>query len=459
MRWLLTAVLCGTTLGCAQRAVVPAVVPATAPAAVSTPALLTLEPAALALTRQRLASGDAALQASFSALRRRTDQALITALRSVTHKTSTPPSGSKHDYMSMGPYWWPNPATPGGLPHVQRDGQRNPQSAGDALDSNRMQNMLADVRDLALAFHFTGDTRYARKCAAAIRTWFLDPATRMNPNLRYGQSIPGIADGRGIGIIDTRDLWLVIDAVALIAPAAPAVSAGAARPATLDDGALTGTELRALRQWFGDYADWLDTSLLGRDEAAAKNNHGLFFDVQLAAYWLFAGETEKARQLVFEAQTRRFAAQIDAQGRMPLELARTRPYHYQTFTLEAATRLARYGQVLAALPRPDPAGQWPATDPRCRAPERHPSCPLDLWHVVIDGKSLRGALNFVATAVVAPASWSHATALEPTPPLAPALPVLLMARRVYPPPSFDAPLAALKEIAPDHVAWLMWPVP
>ena len=325
-----------------------------------------------------------------------------------------PPSGSKNDYMSMGPYWWPNPATPDGLPYVQRDGQRNPQSTGNALDSIRMQAMLADTRDLALAHYFTGDTRYAHKAAAVIRTWFLDPATRMNPNLRYAQGIPGIVDGRGIGIIDTRDLWLVIDAVALIAP-----------------GGLTAAELKALRQWFADYAEWLDTSPLGRDEAAAKNNHGMFFDVQLAAYWLFVGETERARKLVFDAQTRRFAAQIDTQGRMPLELARTRPFHYHTFTLEAATRLARYGQVVD----------------------------VDLWHAVIDGKSLRAVLNVVAGTVVDPGSWPHATALEPSPPLAPALPVLLIAQRAYSPHSFDTALAALKDIAPDHVAWLMWPAP
>ena len=433
---LLTAALCGA-LGCAQR---PAAPELAAPIEVSTSSLLTLEPAALALVRQRLESGDAALQAPFAALKRRADQALLATPRSVTHKTTMPPSRSKNDYMSMGPYWWPNPSTPSGLPYVQRDGRRNPQSTGNALDSIRMQAMLADTRDLALAHYFTGDTRYAHKAAAVIRTWFLDPATRMNPNLRYAQGIPGIVDGRGLGIIDTRDLWLVIDAAALIAPRA-----------------LTAGELKALRQWFADYAEWLDTSQLGRDEAAAKNNHGMFFDVQLAAYWLFAGKTERARKLVFEAQTRRFAAQIDTQGRMPLELARTRPYHYHTFTLEAAARLARYGQVLAALP--NPAGTWPAADPRCKTPELYPSCPLDLWHVVIGGKSLRAVLNVVAGTVVDPGSWPYATALEPTPPLAPALPVLLIAQRVYPRQSFDTALTALKDIAPDHVAWLMWPVP
>ena len=406
---MFAAVLCGA-LGCAQRPVGSDA----APIEGSTPPLITLEAAALALTRQRLASDDVALRAPFAALKRRADQALLTAPRSVTHKTSMPPSGSKNDYMSMGPYWWPNPATPDGLPYVQRDGERNPQSMGNALDSIRMQAMLADTRDLALAHYFTGDARYAHKAAAVIRTWFLDPATRMNPSLRYGQGIPGIVDGRGIGIIDTRDLWLVIDAVALIAP-----------------NAMTTAEQKALRQWFADYADWLDTSQIGRDEAAARNNHGMFFDAQLAAYWLFVGQTERARKLVFDAQAHRFAVQIDTEGRMPLELARTRPFHYHTFTLEAATRLARYGQILE----------------------------VDLWGAVIDGKSLRAVLNVVAGTVVDPGSWPNATALEPTPPLASALPVLLIAQRAYPRHGFDTALVALKDLSPDNVAWLMWPVP
>jgi hypothetical protein len=406
------------------------------------PQLLTLEPAALELTRQRQLSGDAAQRPAFDALMRRADAALLAPLRSVTHKTTVPPSGSKNDYMSMGPYWWPNPATANGLPYVQRDGQRNPQSAGDALDSIRLQAMLADVRDLALAYHLSADKRFAQKATAALRTWFLDPALRMNPHLRFGQAIPGIVEGRGIGIIDTRDLWIVIDAVALVAPSGAGLSA---------------QELQALRQWFADYAHWMHTSDLGRDEAAAKNNHGLFYDVQLVAYWMFVGETEKARQMTFEAQTRRFAAQIDTQGRMPLELARTRPFHYQAFTLEAATRLARYGRVLNT--RPMPSGQWSASDPRCQAPALHLNCPLDLWNVVIDGKSLRAAVDFLAPAVVNPGSWTLATALEPKPPLETALPALLADQRTDPQRRHQAPLASLTRLAPQNVAWLMWPTP
>ncbi len=444
MRTLCLALALSATVGCAHPPTTPTT--PTSAAADAAPPLLTLEPAALALTQRRLQNGDAALQAPFNALKKRADRALQTAPRSVTEKTMLPPSGSKNDYMSMGPYWWPNPATANGLPYVQRDGQRNPDAAGNALDATRMQGMLADTRDLALAYHFTNDARYAHKAAAIVRTWFITPATRMNPSLRFGQSVPGIAEGRGTGIIDTRDLWWVMDAVTLIAPAG---GAGA--------DSLNAADVRAFKQWLVDYADWLQTSALGRDEAAAKNNHGMFFDVQLAALWLYIGETEKARQLLFNVQRGRFGAQIDAQGRMPLELARTRPYHYHTFTLEAMTRLARYSQVLAT--RPHPEGALPGQDARCQTPGTDMRCPIDLWRLSMDGKSLRGVLNFVGTPVVDPKSWAYATPLEPTPPLATALPVLLMAQRALPAGNFSAALGALKELAPDHVAWLLWPLP
>ena len=42
---------------------------------------------------------------------------------SVVDKAILPPSGDRHDYLSIGPYWWPNPDTADGRPYVRRDGQ------------------------------------------------------------------------------------------------------------------------------------------------------------------------------------------------------------------------------------------------------------------------------------------------------------------------------------------------
>lgn len=401
--------------------------------------LVNLDAAALAVTDQRLRAKDPAIMPAFAALQRRANKALQTPLRSVIDKSIVPPSGSKNDYMSMGPYWWPNPDTANGLPYIQRDGQVNPEAKGDALDSGAMVRMCDDSLDLALAYRFTGDARYAKKAAEVIRAWFLTPTTRMNPSLRFAQGIPGVVEGRGTGLLDTRYLWMVMDSMALIGDA------------------LSPAEVQAMRRWFADYALWFETSDLGHDEAASKNNHGMFYDMQMVTLWMFLGENERAREMLFRAQTTRFAAQIDQNGLMPFELARTRPFHYHTFTLEAVAQLARYGQAFEAIP--NPKGQWKASDARCQPPQLHIQCPLDLWNVVIDGKSLRGVLNTVAGVVVNPAGWPYKTTLEKAPPLAPALPSLLMGQRANPQGKYSEALSKLQSINPESVAWLISPTP
>src|ERR1044071_3502504 len=121
----------------------------------------------------------------------------------------------------------------------------------------------------------------------------------MNPNLQYAQHVLRVNSGRGIGLIETRGLVRVVDAVGLL---------GGAKSWTKsdDDG---------LKKWYADFLRWMRESKNGRDEAAAKNNHGTYYDVQVASYALFLGERDLAKRVIEEARTKCVAAQVEPDGR------------------------------------------------------------------------------------------------------------------------------------------------
>src|SRR5437660_2728746 len=118
--------------------------------------------------------------------------------------------------------------------------------------------MEAASRTLSLAFYFTGKEEYAAKATQILRAWFLDAATRMNPNLEYAQFVPGVNTGRGIGLIETRGLARLVDAIGLLETTS----------------AWTPADDRGVREWYATFLDWMQTSKNGRDESASKNNHG-----------------------------------------------------------------------------------------------------------------------------------------------------------------------------------------
>ncbi|SHF20565.1 Alginate lyase [Mariniphaga anaerophila] len=256
------------------------------------------------------------------------DQAMRDGVYSVTFKDLVPPGGSKHDYMSMGPYWWPNPDTPDGLPYIRRDGEVNPEGA--KLDRTQLGKLTNAMRSLSIAWFFTDKKEYAEKAAELLRVWFLDPETLMNPHLNYGQSIPGITDGRFIGIIDGYSFVTLVDAIALIEAS----------------GALSAHEKTGLKNWFEEYFIWLSEGEFGKQEEDYKNNHSVAFDVQSSAIAYFLGKNDYIRKKAEEIPHRRIDPMIEADGRQPEELIRTRAYGYSVGNLRNFFNAGRFAQTV-----------------------------------------------------------------------------------------------------------------
>lgn len=315
--------------------------------------------------RDRLRREDPALRPALDALVRRADSTLTVGPFTVTAKQRVPPSGDKRDYVSYGPYWWPDSTKPNGLPYIRRDGVVNQELRRES-DVLRWYAFLDAVETLAHAHYFTDASRYAERAALLLRTWFVDPATRMNPHMQYGQAIPGVTEGRGIGIIDTRDMGRLLDALTLLR----------------GSGAVSRADELAITQWLAQYADWLANSAHGKDEADEANNHGTWYDVQRVALALFLGDTAQARSILEHDTRQRIAAQIDSAGRQPLELSRTRSLHYSVENLDGMTRLAEMGRhvdvdlwpsLRAAIDYvaryADPQNQWPGQQITAEAPD------------------------------------------------------------------------------------------
>jgi hypothetical protein len=234
---------------------------------------------------------------------------------SVMDKQFNPVSGNKHDYMSQAPYFWYDSTKPNGLPYKRKDGVRNPE-INKITDRTYLGNLENATRTLSLAWYITSDEKYAAKSAELLNTWFLDESTKMNPHLEYGQAIPGINTGRGIGLIETVALMNIADAAILLKGSK----------------SWTEGEHSLLQKWYSEFLNWMLTSKNGNDEHAAKNNHGTWYYAQVIDFSLFTDNKDKAKELAEESK-KRLDSQLTKEGKQPLELERTNALGYSTMNL------------------------------------------------------------------------------------------------------------------------------
>ncbi len=294
---------------------------------------------------------------------READEQLTKGPFSVMQKKTTPPSGDHHDFMSLRLYYWPNPNTPDGLPYIQRDGHRNLDYK--KFDRVPLGDMCGAVKVLGLAYFLTGTAAYAAHASRLIKVWFLDEATRMNPNLNFSSYAPGLEIHKdGNGIIGTINFTRLLDAVGFL------------------DGHpdWTPDHKRQLQAWFKDYRDWMLTSDPGKTEGATKNNHGVWYDVQVLVYSLFIGDDSFVKQYAETTARPRIDLQIDPSGQMPHETARPTGLHYTEYLLNAFLDLATLSRHVG----------------------------IDLFNYqTSDGRGIRKALDWAIPYFLKPLTWPY----------------------------------------------------
>jgi hypothetical protein len=119
---------------------------------------------------------------------------------------------------------------------------------------------------------------------------------------------------------------------------------------------------------------------MGKDEQSEPNNHGTWYDAQVATIAMFVGERETVREIVESAKAKRIARCIDPDGKQPEEMERTKGLHYCVFNLSAMSVLARIGEHLD----------------------------VDLWNYKSkDGRSMRRGLDFVLPYLLREKDWPH----------------------------------------------------
>jgi hypothetical protein len=290
---------------------------------VSKPATFLIRGSYLESSKAKIKNGDKVLTQALSVLIDKANNTLTKGPYSVTFKEKVPPSRDKRDYMSLGPYWWPDSSKADGLPYIRKDGQVNPERYS-IKDAAYHGAMCEDVYHLGLAWYFTNDKKYAIHAVNLLKVWFLDKKTRMNPNLNFGQAIPGKVNGRGIGLIDTHNLAKLIDGVQLLK----------------DSGHLPMSDYKSIQNGYKEFLVWMRTSPIGLDEADEFNNHGTWYDVQTVSIALFTEQPDLAKNILNEQTKKRIDSQLNEDGSQPHELARTLSWNYSLMNLKGFFELA-----------------------------------------------------------------------------------------------------------------------
>jgi len=288
--------------------------------------------------------------------------AMIQSPVTVTAEQCERSAGGLHDFYSEGDYWWQNPDDPNG-PYIQRDGQSNPSNF--TAHRKAMVRFSQIIGSLASAYLMTKNEKYVKHAFVHLKAWFMDEKTYMNPSLLYAQAIKGRATGRGIGIIDMIQMMEVAQGIRVMENAKN----------------VKKNDLHLIKNWFGQYLEWVTSHQYGIDERDTKNNHATCWVMQVAVFAKLVGNEALIDFCKNRFKTILLPNQLEKNGSFPLELKRTKPYGYSLFNLDAMTTVCH---VLSD--------------------EKE-----SLWdYTLADGRTLKKAIEFMYPFVEDKSKWPYA---------------------------------------------------
>lgn len=241
---------------------------------------------------------------------------------SVTYKGKTPSSGDRHDYYTENPYGgWKNCSC---AQHMKKCSEIN--CCGNAwcdgkinLDQDRTDYEYVlllgnSVRNLGMAYAFTGDKKYADKVLDFINTWCVNPTTKMNPKFTNDQSrieisitIPGMF--YGADLIWNYPGW-------------------------------NANDKQKFKEWVSD--------MIKSAKTWSRDNNWEGWRLVLISAASVITEDEDSRNYAFDKWKEAIPIQIGTDGKMVQELHRTLSLFYSVFGMNALTQtteIARHYNV------------------------------------------------------------------------------------------------------------------
>lgn len=248
---------------------------------------------------------------------------------SVMDKKLIPPSGNKHDYFHCSPYSWPFVDKKNKTIFITKDGQRHPaaemySSESRNYDRTSLQRVFDDTTLAALAWYFTGNMSFAEHGAMLVDVFFLAEPTRMNPHMKFAQYSGKVSN---FGIIEMKDIYYFLDSVRLLERSR----------------SLSAMQISSFKKWLSSYSHWLQNSQLGLDEMLQENNHGIYYDLQLASIAAYLGNRLFIAESLARAMSR-LPYHFTPGGVQVHEMGRPTSRHYCTFNIMAWINFAMFSR-------------------------------------------------------------------------------------------------------------------